>query len=398
MAPSKDTPRRLLVPGGVAAVVLAALVWLNTTALPVVLDVPAIGVAVTLLGLVLLARALRRGAGRLAWVLLAWHLAAGGWLLVDGRLSFEVEEVRFASGEVELAGTLYLPRGGPAPAAVLVHGSGRQTRDELRYHARKLAQRGVAGLAYDKRGAGASTGETFAAGYEAYAADARAALDLLRRHPRIRPDAVGLLGYSEGEWVAPLAAAGQDLAFVVIVGASGVSPAAQVDAEIVLRLRARGFTDDDVARAQALHARVLAYQRTGEGREEVARALRAAGEEPWFAAAEDLPRADELGTADEYRWWRAVMDTEPAVVWSRVRAPALFLKGERDDRSPPDLAERALRTAFAGNDVEVSFVQIAGADHMLLRWPIGDRIPPPLFPPGLFDALAGWIHDHTRMP
>ena len=68
------------------------------------------------------------------------------------------EAVRFASGKVNLAGTLVLPEGpGAHPAIVLFHGSGLQTRDLIT--ARWFASQGVAALAYDKRGVGESTGD-----------------------------------------------------------------------------------------------------------------------------------------------------------------------------------------------------------------------------------------------
>jgi hypothetical protein len=47
-------------------------------------------------------------------------------------------------------------------------------------------------------------------------------------------------GFSEGEWVAPLAAVDcGKAAFIGVIGASGMSPAEQVNAEIALRLQAR---------------------------------------------------------------------------------------------------------------------------------------------------------------
>src|SRR5439155_3907294 len=75
-------------------------------------------------------------------------------------LPLRAEEVRFANGDVALAGTLLLPPGpGPHPACVVVHGSGGQWRDCVRLIADFLASVGVAALAYDKRGTGASTGD-----------------------------------------------------------------------------------------------------------------------------------------------------------------------------------------------------------------------------------------------
>src|SRR5262249_49668603 len=66
-------------------------------------------------------------------------------------------EVRSSNGNITLAGTLSLPlTKGPHPAVVLISGSGWNLRG--RGLPQFFAQHGIAALAYDKRGNGASTG------------------------------------------------------------------------------------------------------------------------------------------------------------------------------------------------------------------------------------------------
>ncbi len=68
-------------------------------------------------------------------------------------------DVRFASGGQTLAGTLTLPPGrGPHPAVAFVSGSGETLRAYLPDLHALLLSRGVAVLAYDKRGIGQSAG------------------------------------------------------------------------------------------------------------------------------------------------------------------------------------------------------------------------------------------------
>jgi pimeloyl-ACP methyl ester carboxylesterase len=65
----------------------------------------------------------------------------------------------FTNGDVRLAFTLDLPAGqGPFPAVVMGHGSGRVTRDQLTWAARRFTALGYAVLRFDKRGVGESTG------------------------------------------------------------------------------------------------------------------------------------------------------------------------------------------------------------------------------------------------
>ena len=64
------------------------------------------------------------------------------------------EQVKYQNGDVALAATLVTSgSGGPHPAVVFIHGSGRQTRDYYRIFADHFAKHGIAGLVYDKRGA-----------------------------------------------------------------------------------------------------------------------------------------------------------------------------------------------------------------------------------------------------
>ena len=64
------------------------------------------------------------------------------------------------SGGVTLAAELVLPAGdGPHPALVIVHGSGKITRQQYANAAGLYASLGFATLTYDKRGVGQSSGQ-----------------------------------------------------------------------------------------------------------------------------------------------------------------------------------------------------------------------------------------------
>ena len=69
-------------------------------------------------------------------------------------------DVRFSNDDVMLSGTLVLPQSnGPHPGVVFIHGSGPQTREGVKVFADRFVSYGIAGLVYDKRGVGYSTGE-----------------------------------------------------------------------------------------------------------------------------------------------------------------------------------------------------------------------------------------------
>ena len=274
--------------GIVIGLLSAATILLNVTAVPVVLDVPLAGLvlstAATATLLVGLSRERHRGmaAARLRrWLGVAClpiALGVAAWSTHDRFMTYRADEVRFRNGDVSLAGTVFSPRAsGKYPGVVLVHGSGPETRKEPSFYARHFARHNFTALAYDKRGAGQSTGELYESDYNDYAGDALAAVQSLQQTPGVDSKCIGLIGFSEGEWVGPLAAShSSDIAFVIVVAPSGVSPSAQVNEEIAIRMRARGAAPAHIDRALALNRQVFDYERTGRAPAGLAEALSAA--------------------------------------------------------------------------------------------------------------------------
>ena len=121
-------------------------------------------------------------------------------------------DVRFRSGKATLAGTLTIPPGaGPHPGVVYVSGSGDTLREEAQWLQGLFVARGIAVLAYDKRGIGQSGG-TYTGSLASddtirtLAGDAAAAARFLAAQNDIDPKHVGFYGLSQGGWIIPQAA------------------------------------------------------------------------------------------------------------------------------------------------------------------------------------------------
>ena len=132
----------------------------------------------------------------------------------------------FTSAGATLAYEIDFPAGsGPFPGVVLGHGSGRLTRDHLRFLANGWRSRGFAVLRFDKRGVGQSTGNYSGMNaansqelVETLAGDIAAAVRLLRARPEIDRTRVGLAGMSQAGWILPVAARSLgDVPFMVIL-------------------------------------------------------------------------------------------------------------------------------------------------------------------------------------
>ncbi|HVL40115.1 MAG TPA: alpha/beta fold hydrolase [Fimbriimonadaceae bacterium] len=174
----------------------------------------------------------------------------------------QVEIAFKGHGGIELPGTLLLPTSAQrAPAVLLLPGSGPSDRDGnqpptlmtdlLKQLAEALQSKGIATLRFDKRAAHTNArhwpkdesklDEFFA--FEAFEADAKAALDFLRTHKSIDPQRVGIAGHSEGGLITASLASkyGSDIKAIALLGTAGRKLDAvlveQVDA-ILLRQKA----------------------------------------------------------------------------------------------------------------------------------------------------------------
>lgn len=140
------------------------------------------------------------------------------------------ECIPIRNGDVVLAAELDLPPGpGPHPVIVMIHGSGRGTRQNFASVVDTYRSIGVGVLRYDKRGAGESTGRFRDATannsievFNLLAADVLAIVDHLVTEPRV--DRVGLLGVSQAGWIMPLAASrSPHIAFFISISGAASS-------------------------------------------------------------------------------------------------------------------------------------------------------------------------------
>lgn len=257
------------------------------------------------------------------------------------------EEVRF--GAPALAGVLSLPASpGRLPAVVIVPGSGPATREFPLYAwlAERLSRRGFVVLRYDKRGAGGSEGDWSREDFQDRARDVLACVECLRGRPEVDPARIGLLGHSQGGWVAPLAASMSDrVAFVAILAGAAVTPARQDLSSQRHRVEGMGLPPEAVADAVAFVERCHAYARGSLADAELEALLQETKGKDWWTriAPREVP-VEELRRILKHLG--RIIDHDPAVPLARLRCPLLALFGERDTYVDPSENLPPLRAAL----------------------------------------------------
>lgn len=208
---------------------------------------------------------------------------------------YQQKEVEYFNDDVKLTGTLMLPLASePKPAVVFIHGSGVSDRDSFWYlhQADYLARHGFVVLLPDKRGCGKSEGAWHTASFDDFAADAVTAIEYLSQQSQVDTDQIGLLGISQGGWVAPLAAEqSPKVQFVISVSGSIATPAEQVEYEI------KNEIDEKV---------------------------------PGFIASLLAPSFARRAKKRKPVWWQKNAVYDPLELWKANTLPVLLIYGEQD--------------------------------------------------------------------
>lgn len=299
---------------------------------------------------------------------------------------YRQEQVRFRNGGVTLAGTLLLPpAAGRSPAIIFHEGSGDWTRDDTWFSrpVELFLKHGVAVLLYDKRGDGGSTGDWHTSSYTDLADDLLAGVRLLKSRRDINPRQIGVRGFSQGGWVASLAAArSRDVAFIIYVSASGAGTIEEQDtASLLTKMRADGFSEADIEEAKRFVKLTYEAPHGPEAWQRLQAALPGARNQKWFGRTiGGLPRGNWV-------WEQRRLNSgyEPAQTFRRVRCPVLIIYGERDNPSESIARiEQALREA-GNRDYTVRV--FPRADHSLEVHQEGGRA---TWAEGFLELLTNW--------
>ena len=246
-----------------------------------------------------------------------------------------------------------MPEGdGPFPAAVVIHGSGTSRRDNGWYLTltKHLQDNGIVVLLPDKRGSEKSEGNWRTSSFEDLATDTLAAIGYLRKQQSVPVSAVGVIGMSQGGWIAPIVASQEgDLAFLVSMVGSVVTPREQLLYEENHNLRQLGFLpviSNALAYAGYVNVRYLAQ-----------------------------PQLYDL-----------IVDYDPLPYWQDISVDSLALFGANDTNVP---SAESVKRLVSLNNPNVRVEVYEGSGHAL-QSPRGQGSS--IIRQDVLDEISGFIH------
>lgn len=311
---------------------------------------------------------------------------------------YRQEQVTLRSGHTNLAATLFMPAAkGKHPAVVFAPGSAALSRDESApfRELHSLISSGISLLIYDKRGTGLSTGDWQQQSFDDLASDALVGVAYLKKRKEIDPKRVGIWGFSQGGWIAPLAASrSKDVAFVIMASGGGVTNEEAEMGDQVARMIRQKLTDEQIAEARAFMRLQFEAASSPEGWERFQKAIPAAQGKPWLNRTwARIPKDDWW-----WRWWKMNGRYDPAPVLAKVKVPVLFLSGSSDQLVPPGnidpIARKVESILRNSGNKDVTVKVFENADHDLSvklddgRW---------VAPPDYHSTLTNWILRRVKM-
>lgn len=322
--------------------------------------------------------------------------------------------------KIKLAGSLTVPKNAaakPAPAVILITGSGSQDRNETVFGHRPflvladyLTRRGIAVLRVDDRGIGGSEPGAPTATSENYASDVLAGIEFLKTRREINPNQIGLIGHSEGGMIAPMVAArSKDAAFIVLMAGLGQTGENALYSQTALLQKAENVSPEITAQTNAALKSIFAILRAESNdkiaaqkiREALAARKAALNDEQKLKFAEVETVLTSQIPMYLSRWFRYFVDYNPRPTLEKVKIPVLALNGENDLQVAPkeNLAGIEAGLKAAGNK-DVTIVLLPKLNHLFQTSERGTlaeygKIEETIAPVAL-ETMASWILKHTK--
>jgi pimeloyl-ACP methyl ester carboxylesterase len=287
---------------------------------------------------------------------------------------------------VHLGATFTCPKtGGPFVTLLMITGSGLQDRDETVFRhkpfaviADYLTKKGYAVLRVDDRNIGKSKGDLKNATSADFADDVLASYNYLLQRNEVDKSKIGLIGHSEGGFIAPIVyAKNPGVAFIISLAGTGV-PGSQI-----------------LLHQQTDPAKAMFNQPTFDAYYDLTKmTLQTIHDNPmlpdsvilekikalftkWKQSLPDSilkPLHADIATPEMYAvqiktelipWLKYFIATDPYQFWKQVKCPVLALNGEKDIQVDADENISAIKKALNdGGNKNVTIMIFPGLNHL----------------------------------
>ncbi len=312
---------------------------------------------------------------------------------VAKQIPLQIKNVSFDSAGTTLKGRFVTPVGKtPLNYVVLVHGSGSASGIKTFYHQYAYAALGMGVFVFDKRGTGVSDGE-YTDDFESIAADAAAALSFVKKHAPTKVSKLGFSGYSQGGWIAPLAATKTKHADFVIVNYGMInSPLHEDKQQALCELKSQGFSEQQIAEAATLIDAIHDYGLNPKSRDIDALRL-SHKDKAWFNQFE----GEFSGRILEGKIKNLLGDDLPfrynsIATLSQLKIPLLWMVAEKDRQAPPTDTIKLLAQRHQ-QDEQTSLLIVEDTDHGFLYFKThGTERADTHYASELFKTKVNWVN------
>jgi pimeloyl-ACP methyl ester carboxylesterase len=177
--------------------------------------------------------------------------------------------------------SLYSTGAGKRTTIVLIHGNDPETR-EMGFLIPYFVLNGVNVISYDQRGTGKSSGNWQENGPVQRAADVEAVYDAYSTNPHIDATRLGVWGFGNGGWSAPIVATTRPFKFMILKSGPPESLETNVCYSVTQNMQHKNYDEQSIASATATW-RLMIAALSGKASWDAARTLyEASSTKPWF--------------------------------------------------------------------------------------------------------------------
>ncbi|MEX0662264.1 MAG: alpha/beta fold hydrolase [Balneolaceae bacterium] len=254
---------------------------------------------------------------------------------------FSVTETNFKSDSLTLFADIYTPNETNKKIGIaLIQGSGNSDRTNLwaKSFAEILAENGYYVLLPDKRGSGKSEGSWKNSSFNDLSTDVIASIHHLKSLMKL--DAVGVMGLSQGGFIAPIAAS-QDttIKFVIDIVGAAVTLEEQIVHEVTNTAIKEGLKPNEIKEVLDLHVlmKQYAFDRNWTPLEKRFAELDSSN---WSAFAKTFPSSPNIWVWD---WIKLNIEFNPMDYWEKVNQAVFVAYGSKDQNDNMPVYESAYR-------------------------------------------------------